>query len=194
MSLPSNQRAKSFIMLSSNRAKDLETLEEKVTPTINHYFEQGIYDIQVRLFLCVRRNDVSVVLGHSYIYTSKAECYGIEKSSNRYIRIHRGTTDLIKYAVAYWKYDHARSDDIKWNVLTFHTDGYELSPPDTDMNENVYERAKADAKDGIMWRIGRDITNFLYKALIGSRKPAGMKSEKQSSSSSSSEYDSVSIK
>lgn len=187
-----SKKPSSFIMLSSNRAKDLETLEEKVTPIINHYFEQGIYDIQVRLYLCVKKNTVSPIFGRAYIYTSKAECYGIEKSSNRWIKLHRGTTDLIKYAVAYWKYDHARSQDIKWNVLTFHTDGYELSQPDTEMNEHVHDMAVADSKDGVMWRIGRDITNFLYHALIGSRKPAGMKEEKQSSTSDN--YDNVSIK
>ena len=190
MSLQKQQN--NFIMLSSNRAKDLETLEEKITPIINHYFEQGIYDIQVRLFLCVRKNDISAVLGRSYIYTSKAICYGIEKSSNRWVRINRGTTALIKYAVAYWKYDHARAQDIKWNVLTFHTDGYELSQPDTEMNDDVYNIAVSDSKDGVMWRIGRDITNFLYHAFIGSRKPAGMKSEKKPNDSDN--YDSVSIK
>ena len=171
MNLKTNAAPRSFIMLSGNKAKDIESLESKVTPIINAYFNQGIYDVRVRLFVCKYKN--------KYIYTSNADCVGIEKSSNRFVKVHRGTNELVKYAVAYWKYDHARAQDIKWNTLIFHTDGYELERPDTELDESVEHRAKLDAKDGIMAKLGREITNFLYKVLIGSRDPKGMVKPKQ---------------
>ena len=171
MGLPTNPKPKSFIMLSNNKAKDLETLEEKIKPILTAYFNRGIYDLRVRIYLCKYKN--------KYIYTSKADCYGIEKSSNRFVQIHRGTNLLFAYAIAYWKYDHARANEIKWNTLIFHTDGYELDRPETELDEAVAERARLDAKDGIMLKIGREITNILYKVFIGSRDPKGMEKNKQ---------------
>ena len=183
MRLPNSPKPKSFIMLSTNKAKDLESLEEKVTPIVNAYFNQGIYDIHVRLFLCKYKN--------KYIYTSKANCLGIEKSSNRYVAIHKGTNKLIEYAVAYWKYDHARAQDIKWNTLILKTDGYEMERPDTDLDENVADRARLDAKDGIMLKIGREITNFLYRTFIGSRNPSGMNNDKKNNND---DFDTITLK
>ena len=168
-------KPKSFIMISGNKAKDLESLEEKITPIVNVYFNQGIYDIHVRLYLCKYKN--------KYIYTSRAICVGIEKRSNKFIRINKGTNALVEYAVAYWKYDHARAKDIKWNTLILHTDGYELEQPSTDYDEAIENRARLDARDGILDKLGREITNFLYRTFIGSRKPDGMKEEKKSSDS-----------
>ena len=175
MDLNLKTASKKFIMLSTNKAKDIESLEQKVTPVVNAYFNQGIYDIRVRLFLCKYKNQ--------YIYTSKADCIGIEKKSNRFIQVHRGTNRLIEYAVAYWKYDHAGAQDIKWNTLIFHTDGYELEQPDTELDENVEHMAKLDAKDGIMVKVGREITKLLYRTFIGSRDPKGMVKEKKDGSS-----------
>ena len=172
MALPSNPKPKSFIMLSTNRAKDLETLEDKITPIVNHYFEKGIYDIHVRLYVCKYRN--------RYIYVSKVMTFGIEKSSNRPIEIHAGSNKLVEYAVAYWKYDHARAKDIKWNTLILHSDGYELSQPSTDLDENVEKRALSDARDGIMLKIGRAITRVLYKTFIGSWDPTTFKKKSKS--------------
>ena len=182
MATPS--KPKSFIMLSTNKAKDIESLEEKVTPVVNTYFNRGIYDIRIRLYLCKYKN--------KYIYVSKADCYGIEKSSNRFVPIHRGTNRLLEYAVAYWKYDHARARDIKWNTLIFHTDGYEMEQPETELDDAVAERARLDSRDGIMLKLGREITNFLYRTFVGSRDPAGMEKDKKESSSD--DFDKIAVK
>ena len=47
-----------------------------------------------------------------------------------------------------------------------------------------------DAKDGIMMKLGREITNFLYRALVGSRNPKGMQETKKSDDS---EFDKVTL-
>ena len=180
-------------MLSRNKPKNtLEQLEQKVTPILNALFEQGIYDVRVRLYLCKWHPKSKPNARRSFIYTSRAICLGIDKESNRFTRVHKGSNELVKYAVAYWKYDHARATDIQWNTLIFHTDGYELSPPSTELDEHVAERAIADARDGIILKIGREITNFLYRTFIGSRDPDGMR-KKDSSNDSSNSSDVVSL-
>lgn len=160
-----------FIMIQTGSGKDLESLEAKVTPVVNAYFNQGIYDVRVRLYLCKYKNQ--------YIYTSRATCLGINKKNNKFVVVNKGSNKLVDYAVAYWKYDHARAKEIKWNTIIFRTDGYEMERPDTELDEGVEERAKLDAKDGIMWKLGREITNFLYRALVGSRNPKGMQKKDQ---------------
>lgn len=175
-----------FILISRNKPKkDLESLEAKITPIVNALFNQGIYDIHVRLYLCkYRRKSDPMTARYHFIYTSRAICLGIDKKTNRFTRVHKGSNELIKYAVEYWKYDHARAKDIQWNTLILHTDGYELSPPSTELNEDVEARAQADARDGIILKIGREITNLLYRFFIGRRDPDGMEKKKEEDKSS----------
>ena len=178
---------KKFVVLSG-RAADLESLEEECKAVANAYYNQGIYDIRVRIYITQvhmspqKRTDYSKVkqmINEHFLYISKCDCVGVDKKSNRYVTLHKGTNRLINYAIAYWKYDHARASTIKWNTITYHTDGYDFDQPETDLDDAVAERARLDYKDGIMWKIGREITNILYRMFVGSRDPKGMdKSDK----------------
>ena len=187
-------KTKKFVVLQG-RTVDLETLEEECKSVVNAYYNQGIYDVRVRIFITqVRmtphRSDYSKMkqmISDNYLYVSKCSCLGVDKKSNRFVTIHKGSNKLINYALAYWKYDHARAQSIKWNTITYHTDGYDMDTPDTELDEEVAERARLDSRDGVMWKIGREVTTLLYRMFVGSRSPKGV--DNQSKPAESNNFD-----
>jgi hypothetical protein len=141
---------------------DMEDLEKKSEEIISEYYKKGIDEFTIKLYVCVRGK---------YLYFSKYQVLGVERKTNKWVKLVQGVGPIIRYIVSLWKYQHARSTDVEWNVIKFSYDGYDLSINGTSFDDDVMKRAKEDARDGIIMRNARALMGFLNRATIGEIKP-----------------------
>ena len=149
----------------------MEKLAEESSNIISRYYQRGIKDIEVRLFVCIRGK---------YLYFSRFHVLGVNKLTNKWEKLSQGVDPIVRYAVAVWKYQHARSKEIEWNVIRFDFDGYDADIGDTKFDSEILKKAQSDAKDGIITRSARSLMQFINRATIGSSKPE-VKKDKDSS-------------
>ena len=155
----------------AGRVVNMEELAKKSEDIMSRYAKKGIYEFSVRLFVCSRKN---------YLYISRYQVVGIEKKSNKKVRLTTGIGPIVRYAVALFKYEHASSEEkeFEWNTITFTFDGYDIDISNRKLDADIARRAKLDARDGIITRNARALMQFLNRATIGSMKP-GEKQDKE---------------
>ena len=152
----------------AGRIVNMEELAAKSEEIISRYYKKGIKEFDVRLFVCVRGK---------YLYFSRYQVVGVDRKTNKWVKLSQGIGPIVRYAVALWKYQHARSRDIEWNVIRFGYDGYDVDIDDTTLDSDIMRRAKEDARDGIVMRNARALMNFLNRATIGEIKPGKKKDD-----------------
>lgn len=155
----------------SGRVVNMEELEKKCGEIIGRYYKRDIRKVTVRLFISIRKK---------YLYLSRYQVLGVDRKTNKWVRLNTGIGPIVRYAVAYWKYEHAREKEIDWNVITFSYDGYDLDVEDSRFDPDVDRRARLDARDGIVTRNSRALMQFLNRATVGSMKPHVDKDDEES--------------
>lgn len=151
----------------AGKVVNMEELASKSEEIMSRYYKKGIKEFHVRLFVCIRGK---------YLYFSRYQVVGVERKTNKWVKLSQGIGPIVRYAVAKWKWDHARAKEIEWNVIKFDFDGYDVDIDDTTLDSDIMRRAKMDARDGIVMRNARALMNFLNRATIGEIKP-GKKSD-----------------
>lgn len=156
-----SKKISNFIVGPGSSRVNTETLEEQSRKVINQYYEKGINEVTVKLYICVR---------HHYLYLSKYLVRGVEMKTNRWVALNIGVNPIIKYSLLTWKFQHARSKEIQWNTISYTSDGYDVSIMSTQLDPEVDKRAKLDAQDGIILRSARSLMTFLNKVTLGNMK------------------------
>lgn len=162
-------KTRKLIMFTGTGKVDMETLSTECNKVINQYYEKGINEITVELYVCLYKRH--------YIYLSRYRVLGVDTSDNRWVKLNKGVTPIARYVVAKWKYDHARAKDIEWNKISFSSDGYDVNIIGTRLDDEVMSRAKSDSRDHVIIKACRDFMNFLNKYTIGSLNVSDKKEE-----------------
>lgn len=162
----------------AGRVIDMVDLEKDCAKILKKYYEQDIQEVTIKFYIAVRGK---------YLYLSRYLVLGVHRPTNKWHKLNQGTNDIVQYAAAIWKYDHARSAQIEWNTITFNFDGYEMSLGSKNFDHEVDRRAKEDAKDGILFRSARSIMQFINRAVIGSQTP-GKKDKNDEQEQANDEY------
>jgi len=128
---------------------DLDKLKADCFSAVMEQHAKGHDNIKADFRICFFRK--------KYLMISKILMTAVDRETNKAVSVYSGSGAIEKYIVAKWKFDHARSKDINWNVIEFECDG-ESVRTNTSFDEEVLRAAEQDVRAGV---INRALSSFV---------------------------------